>query len=315
MDLVFDTNILEPAKRYTAWREAICDVYVHVDVKATQPEDYKGFIREQRFGDVTLTDILVSEQRIRRNRQHIAKLDKDCYYIQFVHKGHVTVLQKGESHESNMARAAIFSAADPYELRCIGEGRSLYLEVPREDFAQRFPRDRIPLVGTINSTQGLGRIAADFCTTLAKEGGHLSDDVRASLGSQLLDVLAFTLMSADGEAAAAADSSIQKARLRSIQQWIEDHINEPNLTLERIAIANNISLRYLHVLFRQCDVSAAEWIRNRRLQLCYDEIARGGGRSITSIAFDHGFNSSAHFSTLFRRKFGLSPRDVGRTRE
>ena len=37
---------------------------------------------------------------------------------------------------------------------------------------------------------------------------------------------------------------------------------------------------------------------------------RRDGRSITSIAFDHGFNSSAHFSTLFRRKYGVSPRDV-----
>jgi AraC-like DNA-binding protein len=33
---------------------------------------------------------------------------------------------------------------------------------------------------------------------------------------------------------------------------------------------------------------------------------------VTSVAYDHGFNSSAHFSTLFRRKYGISPRDLGR---
>jgi AraC-like DNA-binding protein len=99
-----------------------------------------------------------------------------------------------------------------------------------------------------------------------------------------------------------------------VQQWIEAHLGEPDLSLEKIAGANNISLRYLHLLFRHCEMSASEWIWNRRLQHAYDQIVSGKGRSITSIAFDNGFNSSAHFSTLFRRKYGLAPRDVARAR-
>ena len=95
MDLVFSTDALAPAQRYAAWRDAICDVYVHVDVKATRPEDYKGFIREARFGEVVLTDILLSEQRIKRNNRHIAQLDKDCYYLQLIHHGHLNVIQRG----------------------------------------------------------------------------------------------------------------------------------------------------------------------------------------------------------------------------
>ncbi|WP_169566461.1 helix-turn-helix domain-containing protein [Sneathiella limimaris] len=39
-------------------------------------------------------------------------------------------------------------------------------------------------------------------------------------------------------------------------------------------------------------------------------LANGTTRSITSTAFNFGFNSSAHFSTLFKRKFGMSPREV-----
>lgn len=83
MDVVFSTKEIVRAKRYNAWRDAICDSYVHVDVDATRPDDYRGFIREEHFGDVVLTDILISEQRIKRNSQHISRLDKDCYYLQF----------------------------------------------------------------------------------------------------------------------------------------------------------------------------------------------------------------------------------------
>jgi methylphosphotriester-DNA--protein-cysteine methyltransferase len=70
MDLVFSTDAIERAKRYAAWQGAICDVYVHVDVKSEQRADYRGFIREARFGAVTMTDILLSEQKITRRQRH-----------------------------------------------------------------------------------------------------------------------------------------------------------------------------------------------------------------------------------------------------
>lgn len=311
MNLVFSTDDYEPSARYAAWRDAICDVYVNVDVKARDPERYRGFIREANFGEVVLTDILLSEQRIRRNNRHIARLDKDCYYLQLMHKGRISVVQRGETHNSNAARAAIFCATEQYELYGHGEVRSFYLEIPRDEFAQRFPRERIPVSAVLNTTQGLGRIATEFCATLATEGSRLEDGIRAGLGGQLMDMLAFALLTSEGDMPA-ADSSVKKARLRSVQQWIESHVADAALSLEKVAVANGMSLRYLHVLFEGCEMSVAEWIWNRRLQLAYDCLARGDRRSITSIAFDHGFNSSAHFSTMFRRKYGVSPRDVSR---
>jgi AraC-like DNA-binding protein len=311
MDVVFTTDDIARGRRYAAWRDAICDFYVHVDVNATHPEDYQGFIREGHFGEVVLTDILLSEQRIRRNSQHVSQLDKDCYYFQLIHRGHVNVRQRDETHHSNAARGALFSATEPYELECVGEVRSFYLEIPRDRFAARFPREQVPVSATIDSTQGLGRIATEFCATLASEEARLDEPARAELGGQLMDLLALTLLSRPGDMPA-TDGSVQRARLRSVQRWIEAHIGAHDLSLEKIASANGMSLRSLHLLFRQSEMSASEWIWDRRLQLCYKEIANGGSRSITTIAFAHGFNSSAHFSTLFRRRYGLSPRDLSR---
>ncbi|TNE35468.1 MAG: helix-turn-helix domain-containing protein [Alphaproteobacteria bacterium] len=314
MNVVFSTEELVQAKRYDAWRDAICDSYVHVDVKATRPEEYRGFIREGQFGDVVLTDILLSEQSITRKSRHIARLDKDCYYVQFLQQGRMNVIQGGAARHSNAAKGAIFSATEPYELQCLGEVRSLYLEIPRDKFAMRFPSEQIPVTASISSTRGLGRITSEFCTLLATEGTHLGDEERGHLGNQLMDLLAFTLLSGEADTPD-ADGSIQQARFKSILRWIEAHIDEPDLSLEQIAGANGISLRYLHLLFRQSDMTASEWIWNRRLELCYDALAKGNGQSITEIAFQYGFNSSAHFSTLFRRKFGLPPRDIARTRQ
>jgi AraC-like DNA-binding protein len=313
MDLVFSTDAVEQAKRFATWQGAICDVYVHVDVNAEQRDDYRGFIREARFGAVTMTDVLASEQKITRRQRHIAKLDKDCYYAQFLRGGKVNILQAGKTLASNAGVATIFSATESYDLECIGEARSYYLELPRKEFADRFPQDRIPVAATVSTSRGLGRIAAEFCATLAAEGSALDDDVRAKLGEELMDVVALALDAGDGDEPS-ADHAVQQARLRSVKAWIEDHLTDPGLSMEKIAKNNYISLRYLHYLFGLTDMSASEWVWDRRLQRSYDVLTRAelNDVSVTDVAYRLGFNSASHFSTTFRRKFGVRPSDVRR---
>jgi AraC-like DNA-binding protein len=110
------------------------------------------------------------------------------------------------------------------------------------------------------------------------------------------------------------DRTIQRVRLRAVKAWIEEHLTDPDLSLEKIAKNSGISLRYLHYLFRLTDMSASEWIWDRRLQRCYDVLRRPElqALSVTEVAYQLGFNSPSHFSTAFRRKFGVSPSDLRR---
>lgn len=313
MDLIFSTDDLEPSKRYAAWQGAICDVYVHVDVNAEERSDYHGFIREAKFGAVTMTDVLLSEQRISRRERHLAKLDKDCYYLEFIQQGRINVIQAGQTLHSNAGMSTIFSASEAYDLECIGKVRSLYLEIPRTEFAERFSDGRLPIITTLTTSRGLGRIAAEFCTTLAQEGAPLDETARTRLGGELMDVLALALDMGDRDEFS-EDASAQRARLRSVKAWIEAHLTDADLSLERIAKSNGVSLRHLHYLFRLTDVSVSEWILDRRLQRCYDVLTRPELRSlsITEVAYQLGFSSSSYFSTVFRRKFGHSPSDLRR---
>ena len=313
MDIVFTTEDLEPSKRYAAWQGAICDVYVHVDVNAEERSDYQGFIREARFGPVTMTDVLVSEQRITRRERHIAKLDKDCYYVQFIQQGRVNILQAGQTLLSHPGVGTIFSASEAYDLECIGRVRSLYLEIPRKEFSSRFSENRIPVAATMTTGRGLGRIAAEFCSMLASEGSSLEETVRTRLGDELMDVLALALDMGDKDDFS-EDATAQKARLRSVKAWIEQHLADPDLSLEKIARSNGVSLRHLHYLFRLTDLSASEWILDRRLLRCHDALIRPELRSlsVTEVAYRFGFRSSSHFSTVFRRKFGHSPSELRR---
>jgi AraC-like DNA-binding protein len=308
---IFDSKTLPAAKRRQAWHDAICEIYLQVDCTAQQQDDYEGFVRELRFGAVTLTDTLSSPQSVLRQKRHLARLEKDCYFMGLAQSGCVTVHQASSSLTMHPGVGALYCASEPYQLRCDVKLRSFWAELPRQAFASRFDSEAPPLMARLDLSRGLGRIAVEFCATLAQEGAQLDLQPRAELGEQFMDLLALAI-SADSGRQAAADVSVRRARLRSVKSYIDAHLSDPHLSLAKIAEKNGISLRYLHLLFRPTDMSVSEWVRMRRLQRCYEQLTSPmhRTRSVTEIAYAMGFSSSSHFSNLFRSHFGLRPTDV-----
>jgi AraC-like DNA-binding protein len=88
-------------------------------------------------------------------------------------------------------------------------------------------------------------------------------------------------------------------------------LRDPHLTLDGIALALNCSKRHLHNAFAGEEDSLAHYILRRRLQACMRDLKNPtlAHRHITDIALSWGFNSSAHFSRVFREHAGLSPSD------
>jgi AraC-like DNA-binding protein len=312
VQLVFTTKELPAAKRYDAWREALCDHYVHVDSVRDTKADYDGFIREAGFGAVTVTDCFISPQTIFRRKSHLAHIDKDCYYLALIQKGRQRVEQHGRTIVHGPADGVMFSAAEPYVLGAHEAYRAIYLEFPRAALNQRGSAlDKI-LSTSINLSSGLGRVIGDLCGSMVLEADTLQDGTRARLGEQVLDMLALALAPGEGGDAPLAESSVQAARLRLVRKYIEAHLGSPLLNPERVAHANQVSVRALHYLFKPTGQSVSDYIWERRLQRCREELelATCSRRSVTEIALACGFNSLSHFSSMFRRRFGVTPSEM-----
>jgi acetamidase/formamidase/AraC-like DNA-binding protein len=101
------------------------------------------------------------------------------------------------------------------------------------------------------------------------------------------------------------------AILNRICQTIERNLDEPDLTPGRIALSEGISERYLQKLFEGSGDNFTHYVRERRLQRAWADLANAADahRTISEIAYRYGFADSAHFSRTFRQRFGLSPRE------
>ena len=95
-----------------------------------------------------------------------------------------------------------------------------------------------------------------------------------------------------------------------VKAYIELRLADPELSVERIAHACNISVRGLHRLFAEDPTgSVSSYLWGRRLIRCA-EVLRDPSqahRAITDVCFSYGFSSSSHFSRLFKDRFGVPP--------
>ncbi|HXY75095.1 MAG TPA: helix-turn-helix domain-containing protein [Dehalococcoidales bacterium] len=311
MKNVFSTKDIEKTKRFAAWQEALCEHYLKVDTCSQNPTDYEGFLNKSILGPVVLSDVFLSTQKITRNHHHIALLDKDCFYIMFPSKGSLLVEQSGRQVISTPGTAALFDATVPYHLRCRDYLQSMYVEMPRSILIDRCPIDKLESVPALSFADGLGWAVAEFCKLVAFEADSIGNDVAPKVAIEIADLLALCI-DAELNRKPIGEDLAKKFRLQSLKSYIESRLGDPDLSPEVIAKDNGISVRYLHYLFKGTGKSVSEWVRERRLEKCHQKLTstKFDDDSITNIAFSLGFNSSSHFTRLFKQKFGMPPRYI-----
>jgi len=88
------------------------------------------------------------------------------------------------------------------------------------------------------------------------------------------------------------------------------NLDDPDLGPETLAAAGPMSVRSLNRLFGALGVTPMRWVWSERLEASRAALLQGEVRSVTDAAFAHGFSELGHFSRSFKRRFGISPRDL-----
>jgi AraC family L-rhamnose operon regulatory protein RhaS len=107
----------------------------------------------------------------------------------------------------------------------------------------------------------------------------------------------------------AEEATNNDARLNQLLAWLEDHFAQ-EICWEEVAAQFSLSLRTLHRQLKQQTGLTPQRYLNRVRLMKARHLLRHSDESVTDIAYRCGFGDSNHFSTLFRREFDWSPRDI-----
>jgi AraC-like DNA-binding protein len=129
------------------------------------------------------------------------------------------------------------------------------------------------------------------------------------LAISLLDAVLDGAYSARGERAVGTDrgaARVQRERVEAAKNYVTGQFRS-RLTLDEIARAVHYSPYHLARLFRRETGEPIHRYLNRlRLGAALEQLADGAD-DLTTLGLDLGFASHSHFSSTFRREFGISP--------
>lgn len=111
------------------------------------------------------------------------------------------------------------------------------------------------------------------------------------------------------------EDKIKKVELRAnndvlmerVMKIVNDHLDNPDLSVEMLAEEVGLSRTQLHRRLKELTgISSGEFIRNIRLKKAA-ELLTERKVNISQVAYMLGFSSQSHFSTAFRKCYGISP--------
>lgn len=300
------------SSQLNSWGDILAETHIRFEVAATHrtPPKFSGGVVRRLIDDVMLVDCVSAPFSGHRDAAMIDTSsggpEGNVLGFQFVHKGVETVEERDREITLTPGKIAIWDGLEPVRIEIIKPFHKRTLLFPRNRVLAVCPRlaDLHTLPPLDHS--GPARLLVRYMNALAVELPSLGPAATVSAANVALELLRTAV-----EPELPTGRAAERAALRTeIRRYVRTHLQDSDLGPTTIARAFAMSVRALHALFEDGDESVAVMVRNERLRRCLEDLQRRNGGSVTDIAFRWGFCDAAHFSRVFKRKFGVTPSEV-----
>ncbi|WP_217142138.1 helix-turn-helix domain-containing protein [Streptomyces sp. AC627_RSS907] len=186
---------------------------------------------------------------------------------------------------------------------------ALRLQIPKE--LVPLPTDLMDslMVTPLRQHNVFGLTLSRLLVDLLRHPGSFSAAQAHRLSGVLLELLAGVLGTHASEEP--TSEGAHGSLFVRVQDFIQRHLEDPELSPELVAAEHHISRRHLQRLFQQRGITVAASIRQQRLErACSDLTAPHlATHPISAIAARWGFRHAADFSRAFRKAYGVAPSD------
>lgn len=311
MSPVLDTAFMPPQDRADVLRDALREAMVAVDIDhRPRAEDISARARFGAVGPLRSGSARATAVTIRRTARLAREDEEPAVFLSLQITGTSLAAQNGRECLLRPGGFAVYESITPYTLLFDEGVDQHFFRFPRAALAlpERLLRDITAV--PFESDNPLARLAFTYFSQLAvsdelHEGANADAVVEPSI-----ELLRAVLASQHGASGLARGPLEATLGLR-ITRYMRTHLADPDLSAARIAAAHDISVRHLYAVLSRSGISLGDWIRTRRLAECRRELAGPNSRlrTIAAIGRSWGFVDATHFSKVFKRAYGISPRD------
>lgn len=305
---VVSTAQVAPAERLALWGDFVWRHIGRLQSDTFGDKRFDGRLAIGDLGGLKLLDIVASRHRVVRTNTLIRQDDRGYVKVVAQIEGSACFEQNGRKVVLSPGEWSIYDTTRSYIVSNPEAIRQHAILLPR-DHLTRLGLDLDNLVvRRFSGRSGVGRLTYDFLTSAFAE---MSAVTAGSGGNDIAETMSHLVrLAALDRLGTSTETALRETTRDRVKAYIDTHLHDPMLSLDRIATAIGCSKRYLHKLFADEEETLNSYIWQARLERIRQDLAHPAlrDRSITEIAFGWGFNSSTHFSRSFRERYGVTPR-------
>jgi AraC family transcriptional activator of tynA and feaB len=268
-------------------------------------------------GGGVLATVRLSHQEVRHDSAHLRELVGDDVVVLIALDGCGSVTQDGRcmafgKGDITFRRARVPSSAiidEPATLMMVRLPIARLFGHAVAHYARFEPR-RAP------ADSGIVKTVHRFIEAALPGFARMNMDTVAMAEQSLVALLCTAYLEAAGsaqtgapDASSAAATACNPLRWSQLNAYIAANIHDPELDVDACACALGVSKRYIHKMFEARALQYGHFILQHRLARARDDLENPLWATLTiaEIAYQNGFNDSAHFSRSFRASYGMSP--------
>lgn len=301
------TADLTPGERADFWSEHVTAYHCRLDYRFPRGGDFRGRTVRQRSGSYQLIDFWSESIAYARTARQTRQAPEEDYRLLVPVDGPLSLRQDGNEALLTPGTGGLFTLGQPFELVQDAPARAFIMTLPAHEVNGRLNRSS-PLATGFDLSTGLGRVVAGMVRDVHEERDRMTGrqfDVVCDRVAELLCMLAL------GDERPDVPGHLAEVE-KMVRRFVRAHAADPALNGAEVARRLGWSLRQVQLALQHAGTTPRELIREERLRLVRDRLHSPQHRhmTITELAHASGFSSASALSTAFRRRFGVSPREM-----
>ncbi|GGO68341.1 AraC family transcriptional regulator [Bowmanella pacifica] len=298
--LSFTTKGIPKKEQFEYWGALFNQRGIRLALDTQQPRGFYGELKSAVQDDVVLSHIICSENKVIRNKSHIA-MDDNLFFLLYIPLNDQVLLKSGDNL-LKLSPGEVGLLNTEYQMETYLGSRNI--------LSVRIPQTRLPHIDRsqavlVNPCRDLAsqllfkRLFALFDQVLSSP----SEVFKLKFDQVLTDMVTALFCSTTGK------SSRGKAFiLAQTQMLIEQHAQEA-LTVKLICEKLRISEVYLYKCLAYFNTSYRSLVSIHRTRQAARLMVNSSAQTkLQEIAIEVGFSNQSHFSTAFSAQFSLSPK-------
>jgi AraC-like DNA-binding protein len=306
-----DTDEVSPRERTAYWSHWLDRLFQGLRSDLYGDTRFDGRVTTVRAGDVLLTRLEADRHRVTHTDAQVRSSSMGYLKIVAPLHGRAGVQQHGHEAWVQPGQWCIYDTTDAYTVSNPAHVEHLIVMLPRQDLDRRGLAINALMARQLGTDGGIARVTLETMRSAWCELPGMGAEAARGMGELITQCVYLSLLDLAGRSTAQTQREALRERIKQI---VTLRLADPQLTVDGIASVLNVSRRRLYDAFTDEPDGVAGYVLHRRLQACLATFSDGAQqhRSITDIALGFGFSNPAHFSRVFRSRFGLTPSDYRR---